>query len=119
MAGELKKYGFNLITGGTDNHLLLIDLTDKNITGKDAQNILEKAGITCNKNSIPNPKKPSSPFNPLGIRLGTPALTTRGMKEKEMKKIAGWINEVISDPKSVKKVREEIKKFCKRFPLPK
>lgn len=117
LAEELKKYGFNLISGGTDNHLLLIDLRNKNITGPEAQNLLEEAGITINKNSIPY--DPAPPFKPSGIRMGTPAITTRGMKEKEMKKIAGWINEVILNPKSVKKVRQEIKISCKRFPLPK
>jgi len=113
---ELKRYGFNLISGGTDNHLVLIDLTSKNITGKEAQNRLEKAGIITNKNAIPYDPRP--PFNPSGIRLGTPAITTRGMKEKEMKKIAGWINKVISNEKSIKKVRQEVKNLCKKFPLP-
>lgn len=117
LAEELKKYGFNLISGGTDNHLLLIDLRNKNISGPEAQNLLEEAGITINKNSIPY--DPAPPFKPSGIRMGTPAITTRGMKEKEMKKIAGWINEVILNPKSVKKVRQEIKTLCKQFPLPK
>lgn len=117
LADELKNYSFNLITGGTDNHLILIDLRNKNITGKEAQNLLEEAGITTNKNTIPY--DPASPFNPSGIRLGTPAITTRGMKEKEMKKVAFWINEAISNPKSVKKIREEIKRFSKRFLLPK
>ena len=116
LAHELLKQGFDLITGGTDNHLILIDLRNKNISGKEAQNRLEKAGITVNKNTIPF--DPNPPFNPSGIRLGTPAITTRGMEEKEMKKIAFWINEVISDEKSVKKIRKEIKKLCKEFPLP-
>ncbi len=116
LADEVKKYGFNLVSGGTDNHLILIDLRNKNITGSEAQDLLEEAGITINKNSIPY--DPAPPFRPSGIRMGTPAITTRGMKEKEMKKIAQWINEVISNPSSVKKVREEIKKFCKKFPLP-
>lgn len=116
LASELLKYGFNLITGGTDNHLILIDLRNKNISGKEAQERLEKAGITINKNTIPY--DPNPPFNPSGIRLGTPAITTRGMKEKEMKKIASWINKVISKPESVAKIRQEIKKFCKKFPLP-
>jgi glycine hydroxymethyltransferase len=116
LAEELKKYNFNLISGGTDNHLILIDLRNKNITGPEAQDLLEEAGITINKNSIPYDT--ASPFKPSGIRLGTPALTTRGMKEGEMKKVAEWINEVISNPKSAKQVREEIKKFCKKFPLP-
>lgn len=115
-AKELKKYGFNLISGGTENHLLLIDLRNKNITGAQAQDLLEETGISTNRNSIPY--DPAGPFKPSGIRMGTPAITTRGMKEKEMKKIAAWINEVISNPKSVKKVREEIKQFCKKFPLP-
>lgn len=116
LAEELIKYGFNLVTGGTDNHLILIDLRNKEISGKDAQNLLEKAGINVNKNAIPF--DPNSLFSPSGIRLGTPAITTRGMKEKEMKKIAGWINEVISNPKSALKIRKEIKNFCKNFPLP-
>ncbi|MEK7061875.1 MAG: serine hydroxymethyltransferase [Patescibacteria group bacterium] len=117
LSEELKKYGFNLISGGTENHLLLIDLRNKNITGADAQNLLESAGIIMNKNSIPYDSAP--PFKPSGIRLGTPAITTRNMKEKEMKKIAGWINEIILNHKSVKKIREEVKKLCKKFPLPK
>lgn len=116
LAEELIKCGFKLITGGTDNHLILIDLRDKGISGKEAQLRLEEAGITINKNTIPF--DPNPPFNPSGIRMGTPAITTRGMKEKEMKKIAGWINEVISDSKSVIKVRKEIKIFCRKFPLP-
>ncbi len=116
LAEELKKLGFKLVTNGTDNHLLLVDLRNKNISGPDAQIRLEVAGITINKNTIPF--DPNPPFKPSGIRMGTPAITTRGMKEKEMKKIACWINEVISDEKSIKKVREEIRKFCKKFPLP-
>jgi glycine hydroxymethyltransferase len=116
LAEELKKYGFKLVSGGTDNHLILVDLRNKNIAGPEAQDLLEEAGITINKNTIPY--DPAPPFKPSGIRMGTPAITTRGMKEKEMKKIAGWINEVILNPKSVKKVRAEIKNFCKKFPLP-
>jgi glycine hydroxymethyltransferase len=115
LADELNKYGFELISKGTDNHLLLVDLTNKNIAGKEAQELLESSGIVCNRNTIPYDKR--SPFNPSGIRLGTPALTTRGMKEKEMKKVAFWINEVISDPKSKTRVRKEIKKFCKKYPI--
>jgi len=117
LADGLKNYGFNLVSGGTDNHLILIDLRNKNITGPEAQDLLESAGITINKNTIPF--DPAPPFKPSGIRMGTPALTTRGMKEKEMARVASWINEVVSKPKSIKKVREEIKKFCKKFPLPK
>lgn len=131
---ELKKYDFNLITGGTDNHLLLIDLTNKNIDGWCAAWALEYAGIIVNRNAIPYDTK--SPFYPSGIRLGTPAVTTRGMKEKEMIKIASWINEVIEiakkvpqeDRKEFKKlaendtkiamIRKEVKKMCDNFPLP-
>ena len=116
LAEELLNYGFKLVSGGTDNHLILIDLRNKEISGKDAQSLLEKAGITVNKNTIPN--DPASPFNPSGIRIGTPALTTRGMKEEEMKKVAFWINRVISDSSLCLKVGEEIKEFCKEFPLP-
>lgn len=114
---ELKKYEFNLLSGGTDNHLLLIDLRNKNITGGEAQDLLESVGISTNRNSIPY--DPAGPFKPSGIRIGTPAITTRGMKEKEMKLIAHWINEVITNKASAKKVRIEVAKLCKKFPLPK
>ena len=113
LAEELKKYEFKLISGGTDNHLILIDLTNKNISGKEAQVNLEKAGIVLNKNTIPYDTR--SPFDPSGIRLGVAAITTRGMKEKEMKKIAFWINDVISNPKSILIIKKEIKTFCKKF----
>ncbi len=116
LAEALEKYDFKLISGGTDNHLVLVDLTNKKISGKDAQILLEKAGIVLNKNTVPYDSR--SPFDPSGIRLGTPALTTRGMKEKEMEKIVFWINEVISNPKSAPKVKAEIKKFCQKFPIP-
>ncbi|MEK7124425.1 MAG: serine hydroxymethyltransferase [Patescibacteria group bacterium] len=116
LAEELKKYDFKLISGGTDNHLLLIDLRNKNITGAEAQDLLEKAGITINKNSIPY--DPAGPFKPSGIRLGTPAITTRGMKEPQMRQIAQWINEVILNPSSAKKIAQEVKKLCKKFLLP-
>ncbi len=115
LAKELKRYDFELVSGGTDNHLILVDLTNKNIAGKEAQELLEKSGIVCNRNTIPY--DPRSPFNPSGARLGTPALTTRGMKEKEMKKVAFWINEVISNSKSSLKVKKEIEKFCKKYPI--
>jgi len=117
LAEELKKHGFNIISGGTDNHLMLIDLRNKNITGIEAQDLLEKAGMSTNRNSIPF--DPAGPFKPSGLRLGTPAITTRGMKEKEMKMIAGWMNEVISNPASAAKIAQEVKKLCKKFPLPK
>jgi len=116
LAQELKKYNFTLVSGGTDNHLMVIDLRNKNITGAQAQDLLESAGISTNKNSIPY--DPAGPFKPSGLRLGTAAITTRGMKEIQMRQIAAWINEVILNPKSVKKVAGEVKKLCKKFPLP-
>jgi glycine hydroxymethyltransferase len=116
LASELIKHGFNLVSGGTDNHLILVDLRNKNIVGKDAQVRLEKAGITTNRNSIPYDT--ASPFNPSGLRIGTPAITTRGMKENEMVKIAEWINRVIASEAECEKVREEIREFTKGFPLP-
>ena len=91
-------------------------MRNKGISGKETQIRLEKAGITINKNTIPF--DPNPPFNPSGIRLGTPAITTRGMKEKEMKKIAAWINKVILNPKSCLKIRKEVKNLCEKFPLP-
>jgi glycine hydroxymethyltransferase len=117
LAEELKKYGFTLMSGGTDNHLMVIDLRNKNITGDEAQNLLESAGISTNKNSIPF--DPAGPFKPSGLRIGTPAITTRGMKESQMRLIAGWINEVIKNPITVKKISQEVKTLCQRFPLPK
>ncbi len=116
LAQELQKYNFKLIAGGTDSHSILVDLRNKNISGKEAQEVLEKAAIVTNKNTVPYDPQP--PYKPSGIRLGTPATTTRGMKEKEMRKIAAWINQVISDPKSAPKVKKEIKKFCQKFPIP-
>lgn len=116
---ELKQRDFTLITGGTDSHLLLIDVTNKGVSGKQAEKALGKAGITVNKNTIPF--EPRSPFDPSGIRLGTPALTTRGMKEAEMKQIAAWIDEAITNEANeaaLAKLRETIKSFAKAFPLP-
>ena len=115
LAQELKKYDFKLISGGTDNHLILIDLSNKGINGLEAQEMLEKAGIVANKNSIPYDKNSHS--KPSGIRFGTPALTTRGMKEKEMEKVAYWINGAVSSPKSCLKIRKEVENLCRKFPI--
>ena len=93
MADELKNQGFRLVSGGTDNHLMLVDLTAKGVTGKDAQEALDRAGITVNKNGIPFDTK--GPQVTSGIRIGTPAVTTRGMKENEMRQIASYIADVI------------------------
>ncbi len=115
---ELLNHKLDLVTGGTDNHLLLLDLSQKTITGKEAEEALDKAGITVNKNTVPNEKR--SPFVTSGIRIGTPALTTRGMKEKEMKLIAGWISEILDhkdDAKVIEKIRIEVKKLCDQFPI--
>ncbi|MDO8583203.1 MAG: serine hydroxymethyltransferase [bacterium] len=115
LAENLNKFGFNLISGGTDNHLLLIDLSNKKVNGAVAALALEVAGIIVNKNAVPNDQMP--PFYPSGIRLGTPATTTRGMKEKEMIKIASWMNEVINEVSKnpLPENREKRKEFFKNF----
>ncbi len=118
LAKELMNFNFNIISNGTDNHLMLIDLTNKSITGKQAENALGEAGITVNKNMIPFDER--SPFVTSGIRVGTPAATTRGMKEGEMKKIAEFINRVINsvdDKKILNDVKADVKKLCSEFPL--
>lgn len=115
---SLKGSGFNLVSGGTDNHLLLIDLTNKSITGKAAEETLERAGITVNKNMVPFDQQ--SPFTTSGIRIGLAALTTRGMKEDEMNVIGGFINRVISRPgdeENLGKVKKEILNLTSQFPL--
>lgn len=119
LAEDLLDYGFDLVTGGTDNHLLLIDLTNKNISGKEAEKALDLAGITVNKNTVPF--DPRTPFDPSGIRLGTPALTTRGMKEKEMKLVAKFMNEAVKNyqnEKVLSKIRKEVKEFTSSYPIP-
>ncbi|MEA4826037.1 MAG: serine hydroxymethyltransferase [Clostridium sp.] len=113
---ELAKYNFRLISGGTDNHLILIDLSNKNITGKDAEKLLDSVGITVNKNTIPFETK--SPFITSGIRIGTPAVTTRGFKEEEMKEIAYLINYVIENRDGdLGEIREKVNQICNRYPL--
>ena len=119
LAAQLSSKGYQLVTGGTDNHLLLIDLTNKKISGAEAERALGKAGITVNKNTVPF--DPRSPFDPSGIRLGTPALTTRGMKENEMDQIAEWIDRAIAGQKDEKKldaIQAEIHEIASQFPLP-
>lgn len=115
---ELSSKGFRLMFGGTDNHLLLIDVSPKNVTGGEAEKALDAVGITVNKNMIPDDTRP--PLDPSGIRLGTPALTTRGMKEDEMKQIAKWIDEAIThrdNEEKLERIRTEVKEMTKRFPL--
>ena len=119
LAEELMKKGYNLVTGGTDTHLLLIDLYDKDMSGKEAESALGKAGITVNKNTVPHDRR--SPFDPSGIRLGTPALTTRGMKEDEMRKIADMIDKALCNKNNdevLSQIHEEVKELCTHFPLP-
>ncbi len=118
LAAKLVSLGFKIISGGTDNHLMLVDTRNKNITGKAAQEALDNVGITCNKNAVPFDDK--SPLITSGIRLGTPALTTRGMKEKEMEQIAELINMIVSNPQDEKTktdVRNAVEEITSRFPL--
>ena len=114
LASELKKYGFRLVSGGTDNHLVLVDLTPFNSTGKEVSELLHKANITTNKNSIPNEKL--SPSVTSGLRLGTPAVTTLGMKEEEMKKIASFIYRIVTEKESaIKEVKKEVIELMAKF----
>jgi glycine hydroxymethyltransferase len=118
LAEELVGHGFRLVSGGTDVHLLLVDLRSKKITGKTAQHALEKAGITVNKNTIPF--DPEKPMVTSGIRIGTPALTTRGMKEEQMRTIGKWIAEVLNAPENDTVARDVLAKvggMSKEFPL--
>ncbi|KPJ68845.1 MAG: serine hydroxymethyltransferase [Syntrophobacter sp. DG_60] len=117
-ASFMEEGGFRIVSGGTDNHLFLIDLTNKGITGKEAEKALDEAGITVNKNAIPFDKR--SPFITSGIRIGTPVITTRGMKEGEMEIIAQFILDVLKDvnnQKTIREVRQAVKEFCTKFPL--
>lgn len=118
LAKSLQGHGIRLVSGGTDNHLVLVDVTSKGATGKVAELALDEAGICTNKNMIPFDGR--SPFDPSGIRLGTPATTTRGMKEAEMEKIASWINEVLSNPgdkERVVRIRKGVSALCAEFPI--
>jgi glycine/serine hydroxymethyltransferase len=115
----LKKNGFRIVSGTTDNHLMLVDLQPKNITGKEVQELLDQAGITVNKNAIPFDTQ--SPFKGGGIRLGTPAVTTRGMMEDEMFDIANLIEEAVehrADPVKIRAIRDHVRQITARFPLP-
>ena len=118
LASVLTRQGFELVTGGTDNHLMVVNLTNKNVSGKQAERALGLAGITVNKNTVPF--EPRTPFDPSGIRLGTPALTTRGMKESEMETIGGWIDEAIvswSDEAKLASIKTAVKEMTDTFPL--
>lgn len=118
LAESLLSQGFELVTGGTDNHLVLLDLSNKEVTGKQAEISLDEAGITVNKNTVPNEKR--SPFVTSGIRIGSPALTSRGMGKTEMQQIAKWITQVLKDPENQKlkeKTKSEVKDLCQQFPI--
>ena len=120
LGSDLKNLGLHLVSGGTDTHLILINLRDshEDLTGKDAEAALEASGITVNKNTVPGETR--SPFVTSGLRIGTPALTSRGMKEPEMKRIAGWISQVLESPSNesrILRIRGEVLEFCEEFPL--
>src|SRR5262249_40832620 len=118
MAAALMKRGYKIVSGGTDNHLFLVDLIDKNFTGKEADAALGKAHITVNKNAVPNDPRP--PMVTSGLRIGTPASTTRGMRESEVAQIANWIADVVDkrgDEATIEAVREQVVALCRRFPV--
>ncbi len=118
LADELSNAGFRIVSGGTDNHLMLVDVFVRGLTGAQAERALERAGITVNKNAIPFDTQP--PMKASGIRIGTPALTTRGMKEDEMRQIAAWISEVLAEPENEtvqQSIRSRVKELCERFPI--
>ncbi len=119
LADAMMALDFKLVTKGTDNHLILADLTNKNVTGKEMQNACDIVGISLNKNTVPGDKR--SPFDPSGIRLGTPAISTRGMKEEHMSRIAGWLQAVVEnvkDEEKLKVIQHEVSEFCLQFPVP-
>ena len=119
LAEKLMGYGFNLVSGGTDNHLILIDLRNKGLAGKPLAKAMDQAHLVCNYNSVPGDDAP--PFNPSGLRLGTPAITTRGMKEEQMDVIAGWIDTIsrnLDDEKVIARVGKEVEELCGQFPIP-
>ncbi|ODS33310.1 MAG: glycine hydroxymethyltransferase [Candidatus Scalindua rubra] len=118
LANELKEKGYKIVSGGTDNHLFLVDLTNKNISGREAQETLEKAGIVLNRNMIPFDKRTAN--DPSGIRIGTPSVTTRGMKEPEMSQIANWIDLALNgykDNNTLKTIKSEVAELCATFPI--
>ncbi|MFM7149659.1 MAG: serine hydroxymethyltransferase [Gemmataceae bacterium] len=119
LANELIQKGFRIVSGGTDNHLLLVDVTSKGLTGKKAEKALDSAGITVNRNSIPFDSRP--PLDPSGIRIGTPALTTRGMREPEMRLIGNWISDILAHPDDssvLDRIRGQVLELCRSFSVP-
>ncbi|OAI48395.1 serine hydroxymethyltransferase [Planctomycetaceae bacterium SCGC AG-212-F19] len=119
IAHELQSQGFRIVSGGTDNHLLLVDVMSRGVTGKQAEEALDRVGITVNKNMIPFDER--KPLDPSGIRIGTPALTTRGMKEPEMRQIAGWIGDTLAKPEDAgmqERIRGQVLELCQQYPAP-
>ena len=119
LAQEFLNLGYKIVSGGTDNHLMVVDMTSKGLNGKEAEDILNEVGISVSRSTIPN--DPNPPMKPSGVRFGTPAITTRGMKEKEIKQIANWVNEA-SDHKNeeeiLDRIKKEIREMCLNFPIP-
>jgi glycine hydroxymethyltransferase len=118
LAEDFIQKGFRVISGGTDNHLMVVDMTSKGLSGKEAEVVLDKVGISVSRSTIPN--DPNPPMNPSGVRFGTPAITTRGMREDDMKKVASWIDEAISNKDNeaeLSRIKEEVKEFCLKFPV--
>jgi glycine hydroxymethyltransferase len=119
LAEEFIKRGYRIISGGTDNHLIVVDMTSKGSTGKEVEVILDRIGISVSRSTIPN--DPNPPMKPSGVRFGTPAITTRGMKEKEIRKIVEWIDDAIEQKEEIEfldKIRQEVKEMCENFPVP-
>jgi len=119
MAEQFVEMGYRVISNGTDNHLMVVDMTNIGLTGKEAEDVLDKVGISVSRSTIPNDN--NSPMKPSGVRFGTPAITTRGMKEQGIKKIAIWINSAIEhkdEPEVLDKIKDEVKEMCLRFPVP-
>jgi glycine hydroxymethyltransferase len=119
LAAELIAHGFSLVSGGTDNHLILIDLTNKKVIGKKGSKALETAGIVLNYNTVPY--DPRKPFSPSGLRLGTPAVTSRGMGDAEMRQIAAWMDQAIAsagDEAKLGRIAGEVTEMCRKFPAP-
>ncbi len=119
MAEEFMKLGYRVLSGGTDNHLMVVDMTAKGLSGKEAEIILDRSGISVSRSTIPN--DPNPPMNPSGVRFGTPAITTRGMKENEVKQIVGWINAAMEHKDEVEileNIKKQVKEMCLKFPIP-
>lgn len=119
LSEEMSQKGYKVISGGTDNHLIVVDMTSRGINGKQAEDILDTIGISVSRSTIPN--DPNPPKNPSGVRFGTPAITTRGMKEGEIRMVAEWINKAIenkNDEKKLAQIKDEVRSLCLRFPIP-